>query len=78
VEDSGAGGIFIRSCEGVLVNNSIVRGYGKRFPAASGLTLTTSLNGTVSHCDVSGGLYSGLAGGGNNDAGAYSRFEVGA
>jgi hypothetical protein len=33
-------------------------------------------NGTVSHCDVSGGLFSGLAGGGNNDGGAYSRFEL--
>jgi hypothetical protein len=37
--------------------------------------MTSCLNGTVSHCDVSGGLYSGLAGGGTDDSGAYSVFE---
>ena len=73
--DCGSGGLFVRSCPGVLLNNSIVRGYGARFAAASGVTMTSCLRGTVSHCDVSGGLYSGLAGGGTNDGGAHSVFE---
>jgi len=74
--DSGSGGLFVRSCPRALINNSIVRGYGRRFAAASGLTMTGSRNGTVSHCDVSGGIYSGLAGGGTDDSGAYSLFTL--
>ena len=74
--DCGSGGIFVRDCPAALINNSIVRGYGRRFAAASGLTMTSCRNGTVSHCDVSGGLFSGLAGGGNDDSGAYSVFEL--
>ena len=73
--DCGSGGIFVRSCPAALINNTIVQGYGRRFAAASGLTMTGSRNGTISHCDVSGGIYSGLAGGGKDDSGAYSVFE---
>ena len=35
--DVGSGGIFVRSCPGVLVNNSIVRNYGQRFAAGPGV-----------------------------------------
>lgn len=73
--DCGSGGLFVRSCPGVLINNSIVKGYGARFAAASGVTMTDCVRGTVSHCDVSGGLFSGLAGGGTDDGGAHSVFE---
>jgi len=74
--DVGSGGIFVRSCPGVLVNNSIVRNYGQRFAAGPGITMDACLHGTVSHCDVSGGIFAGLAGGGINDSGAYSVFEL--
>ena len=38
--------------------------------------LGNSPNGTVSHCDVSGGLYNGLVYGGVDDEGAYELFFI--
>lgn len=73
---SGAGGLFARSCPHMLVNNSIVRGFGLRFPAAAGVTVQSSANSTVSHCDVSDGLSTGLSGGGTNDEGAFTTFTL--
>lgn len=74
VLDAGSHGVSVTDSAGALVNNSFVRGYGLRFPAASGLTVTNSQNGTVSHCEVSGGIRSGISGGGTSDKGAFTTF----
>ena len=39
------------------VLNSWVVDFGWRYPGGVGIVLGNSPNGTVSHCDVSGGLY---------------------
>ena len=46
------------------MTNSIVRGYGWRFPAATGVNMASSPNASVTHNDISDGLYAGLSGGG--------------
>jgi hypothetical protein len=38
--------------------------------------MTSSRNGTVTHNDVSGGLFSGLAGGGTDDSGAFTVYAL--
>ena len=73
--DSGAGAVLITSADFAFVSNCWVRGFGQRYPAGVGIAVTSSRNGTVSHCDVSEGLYNGLIFGGTHDAGAYSRYE---
>ena len=71
----GAGGVKISFSDFARVSNSFVRGFGQRYPAGVGVSVTDCINGTVSHCDISGGLYNGIIFGSNGDAGAYSRYE---
>ena len=72
----GAGGALINGSPLASVRNSYVVGFGRRYPGGVGVVLGNSPNGTVAHCDVSGGLYNGLVYGGVNDAGAFSTFEL--
>jgi len=74
VVTGGATGITVQSSFGAFINNSIVRGYGARFPAGVGIGLMKSANATVSHGNVSDGLYAGLSGGGDHDSAAYSTY----
>eukprot|EP00040_Diaphanoeca_grandis_P009685 m.49744 g.49744 ORF g.49744 m.49744 type:complete len:772 (+) comp21110_c0_seq1:179-2494(+) len=72
---AGAGGISISACNNSIVSNTWVKDFGRRQPAGVGIVLSTSQHAVVEHCDISGGLYNGLAGGGTNDAAAYSAFR---
>jgi hypothetical protein len=72
----GAGGVHVQVSPGASIRNSYVRGFGERYPAGVGVVLTKSPNGTVAHCDISGGLYNGIVFGGTNDTGAGSRYEL--
>eukprot|EP01051_Picozoa_sp_SAG22_P016787 SAG22_NODE_2448_length_2557_cov_7.838893_1_plen_700_part_00 len=71
----GAGGVHIEFSPGARVANSFVVGFGQRYPAGVGVAVVNSPNGTVSHCDISGGLYNGLIFGSVKDSGAYSKYE---
>merc|ERR1712100_993722 len=73
---SGGYGIRVYNSIGALVNNSIVQGYGVRFPAGIGIDLAGSPNATVSHCDVCCGFYAGLSGGGVNDSAEFSSYVL--
>lgn len=72
----GAGGLFVASSPFSVINNSFVAGYGERYPAGVGVAMSNGQHATVSHCDVSGGLYNGLVYGGDEDAGAFTVFEM--
>ena len=71
----GAGGALINSSPLASIQNSYVIGFGERYPGGVGIVLGNSPNGTVAHCDISGGLYNGIVYGGVNDAGAFQLFE---
>lgn len=44
-------------------------------PAGVGVVLSTSANAVVEYCDISGGLYNGLGGGGPNDTAIGSAYR---
>ena len=72
---AGAGGLFLASCPGALVNNSIVRGFGQRHRAASGVHVTQSPFASVDHNEITEGFSNGLTGGGKFDGGVGTSFD---
>ena len=71
----GAGGVTVFKSASAVVNNSYIVGYGLRIPAGEGISVKSSPFAIVSHNDISGGFYNGLAGDLSNDSGPYTRFE---
>jgi|EP01049_Picozoa_sp_SAG25_P009408 hypothetical protein len=71
----GAGGVLITGSPFASVTHSYVTGFGERYPAGVGINMANSPNGTVAHCDISGGLYNGIVYGGKDNAGAFQSFE---
>lgn len=71
----GAGGVTVFKSASAVVNNSYIVGYGLRIPAGEAISVHSSPFAIVSHNDISGGFYNGLAGELSNDSSPYTRFE---
>jgi len=76
VKGAGAGGVLVHGMrKTATVTNSRVEGFGLRYPAGAGVTMADAPNGTVSHCEISGGLSNGLQGGFSDDQSQGLRYE---
>lgn len=75
IRGAGAGGVYVQGSNHSIVSNTWIRDFGRRQPAGAGVVSINSQHAVVEHCDISGGLWNGLQGGGKLDSAAYSAFR---
>jgi len=74
LEDLGGGGVLVGEtarprhdlvCAGIVVDDCIIRGAGRRHPSACGVTFTHTRRCAVTHCDIGDLFYTGVSAGWN-------------
>jgi len=74
LEDLGGGGVLVgetarpphdQVCEGIVIDDCIIRAAGRRHPSACGVTFTHTRRCAVTHCDIGDLYYTGVSAGWN-------------